>query len=361
MNAKSDEYIAKCIEIIRSVEDIVDSGKVKMMGDGFVPVDVYSVEGSVVGVFGYQAIKRKEFEEQYPDLKPCPVDEVLEREPNFTDGVLAHCLVKKKNGRIWYVLDKLCVEITMTHADRIDDGDDPDPLPHNRIELDEEPQSGTVPEPDQAHDGPILDDAPYLELERLNRQLFALKQDKSDSNRDFNESIKLVEEQIQAQLRYLTGHKDQKPLPFDSAKDEPEKATYDSPGDVGVDDPPPDLEPEEELPEPEKPTENGPEPAEEPEGLPEGVPEPEARPRPCRACDGSGFEDDQVLCSVCNGEGVKPAPRGNGTRSLKCYACGAPRPAFSFQNFRDEENEDGPPLKGHVCSVCRSKKRPAKV
>lgn len=382
-----DDYLATAIGKIQDINTIIETGKataIEVVGpDGKfldVPVAAYSRDGKVEGVFSYPALSLREWENTWPGLKPCPLAEVEEREPNYSLGVLAGA--KVKIGRRVYALGYLSLyvgELSLYARDRKDAtappeaGDEPDaPAPLN-IELDEDEVDEADPEllRPPGHSG-IIDDDLYLELERMNRVLYAVKLEKSEADRAFNEQIKEYEEKIRAQLRYISSYKDQYTLPFDdkrppepqqeSAPGEPEKAVYESPGDVGV-----DAQAEEPDDEPILYNEDG-----EVIGPDDEVPTSQEPPEthekheiekvhPCHGCDGTGFEHDNVLCSVCNGEAVRPATRGNGTTSLKCFACGSMRPAFSFQNFRNGSDQDAPPLKGHICSACRSQKRPARI
>jgi hypothetical protein len=275
-------------------------------------------------------------------------------------------------GRKHYVLDSLRLYLSPNQyeleAERealihgTGPQDEPAPEAGHRIDLEEEEsRGGTVPQRDQSQGGTIIDEEPYLELEHLNRVLYAVKLDKSEANKAFGERIKELEEKIQAQLRYIARAKDQYALPFDEAEpegppqEEAENGPEIVPGDEVVEDtpePPGDsTDGEEEAPEPEIMA-----PAE----LLKPGPPPTEKPKVCHACDGTGFEADNIICHVCNGEGVKPATRGGGTVALKCYACGQTRPAWSFANFQLEDS-GAPPLKGHICSACRSNKRPARL
>ncbi len=201
------------------------------------------------------------------------------------------------------------------------------------------------------------------ELENLCRQLFAVKQDKKETDAEFNEQIKSFETDIQAVLHQRSEDRYQRRLSFeDGVPDQEAEAALDAAAEESQETAPCGLQaaPDDDAPgPPDNPeprlksaeecapeaSEAEPDDEEEIEIEPDDEEEIEIEHFPhcgelCLICGGAG-------CKECDGEGVAPAVReSDGDGRLQCAKCGLPRAFWSFLKYGDGR-------KGHICNVCR--------
>lgn len=313
-------------------------------------------EDEIVAVTGYNVQALKEFRKTRVNLEPAPIEEVAEREYNPKLGYFNHARVKL--SRKVYVLTRY---VSYGDASYLEENhpawqteDEPEQEIEpttSSIELDEEREEDFAAVDEKVGEHVSLAGG-RDELERLCSQLFAVKEDKKQTDKEFNEQIKALEDEIRGTLARRSRDRLQHRLPLedgvpdeeaekalDAAAEESQEEPSDGPETAPDEDPPTspdDSEPEEEAP------------ASEPEGFSAPEPDPPAHDFPqCEACDGFGKTTAGDPCEACGGEGIEPAVReSDDDGMLLCAMCRQPRSFWAFLKY-----EDG--RKGHVCNVCR--------
>ena len=326
-------------------------------------------EDRVIAVTGYIAIALADFRKTYLHIDPATVEEVAEREYNPKWGYFHQA--RMKLSRRAYVLltyatygnvDYL-VENHPAWQDAVENVNDEEannqaefePSP-STIELDEDSNvTGNVT-------GNVTDEQdpaypPRDELEQLCRQLFAVKQEKKDTDADFNETIKSLENDIRAMLHQRDSDRYQNRLPLEAVPDEEAEKALDAAAEESQETAPgaPQTAPEEETPASAEDSEPEAQPPEESAAQPE-TPEPEestdpkGQPAffpPCQACEGHSTLPGAEGCELCAGEGIEPTVRESDDDGLLlCARCGELRSFWAFLKY------DGG-RKGHICNVCR--------
>jgi len=337
----------------------------------FVPIIVHrSEEDEIVAFTGYSALPLAEFRKTRADkLEPATVEEVLEREYNPKWGYFHHARVKY--SRKVYVLtqyvtygDAAYLEENHPAWQEPEESDvagskEIEPSP-STIELDEKPEI-LMPSREEQWDAVDENIGEFVrlaggrdDLERLCRQLFAVKQEKKEADAEYNEQIKAIESDIQGIIRARDKDRYQHRLPLEAVPDaEAEKAIeaaseesqqeategpLPGPGD-GPPIPLDNSEPEEEPPARELAEAESPETEE--------LTPPVGDFPQCEACLGHGSAPGEGPCELCGGEGIPPEIRESDEDGmLLCARCGSLRSFWAFLKY------DGG-RKGHVCNVCR--------